>query len=247
MKSTNETGHAKNVANFGELIATVSAMGPGYNPTRKNLGLTELNSRLNDARNALAAVNNALPVYSSAVAARAEAFAPLSILSTRILNALKASGTGDGAIENAQSVIRKLQGRRATPKLSEEEKKAMETNGKAVKEISASQMGFDNRINHFEVLLQLLSSIPEYGPNEEDLKLTSLSALLGTLKQKNQAVLDAEILLENARLARNSFLYGDGNGVVELASDIKTYVKSAFGTGSVQYRQISGIALRNIA
>jgi hypothetical protein len=43
-------------------------------------------------------------------------------------------------------LVRKIQGVRATPKKTEEEKAAMEAEGKAPKEISSAQMSFDSRI-----------------------------------------------------------------------------------------------------
>lgn len=42
MKSTSETGHAKNVANFQQLIEFVTAYGSTYNPSKKSLQLPQL-------------------------------------------------------------------------------------------------------------------------------------------------------------------------------------------------------------
>jgi hypothetical protein len=40
MASTSETGHAKNVANFQDLIAFVKGYGTTYNPSKSALKLT---------------------------------------------------------------------------------------------------------------------------------------------------------------------------------------------------------------
>lgn len=42
MASTSETGHAKNVANFQDLIEFVTAYGATYNPTKNSLKLPQL-------------------------------------------------------------------------------------------------------------------------------------------------------------------------------------------------------------
>ena len=44
MASTSETGHAKNVANFQELIAFVTGYGATYNPNKNALKLPQLNA-----------------------------------------------------------------------------------------------------------------------------------------------------------------------------------------------------------
>jgi hypothetical protein len=42
MATTSETGHAKNVANFDELISFVTAYGTTYNPSKASIKLTAL-------------------------------------------------------------------------------------------------------------------------------------------------------------------------------------------------------------
>jgi len=64
-------------------------------------------------------------VYANAVDARTAAFKPLGKLITRINNALKASDSSTLSDESFKSIIRKLQGRRASAKLTEQEKQAL--------------------------------------------------------------------------------------------------------------------------
>jgi hypothetical protein len=42
MASTSETGHAKNVANFQDLISFVTSYGATYNPSKNGLKLPQL-------------------------------------------------------------------------------------------------------------------------------------------------------------------------------------------------------------
>lgn len=241
MASTSETGHAKNVANFEKLIAETSAFGENFNPSKASLKLTALNTQLATAKAAIAAVNSAEPAYKNAVSARDAAFAPLGKLITRINNALKASDTTVQEDESALTLVRKLQGRRATAKKTEDEKKALAAEGKEVVEISSSQMSFDSRLENFDRLIKLLSSIPAYAPNEADLKVDALAALYNDLKSKNMAVINAEIPLSTARIARNEVLYKQNAGIVDITVDVKNYVKSVFGATSPQYKLISNI------
>ena len=241
MASTSETGHAKNVANFEKLIAETSAFGETFNPSKASLKLTALNTQLATAKAAIAAVNSAEPAYKNAVSARDAAFAPLGKLITRINNALKASDTTVQEDESALTLVRKLQGRRATAKKTEDEKKALAAEGKEIVEISSSQMSFDSRLDNFDKLIKLLSSIPAYAPNEPDLKVEALTALYNDLKAKNMAVINAETPLSTARIARNEVLYKQNTGIVDITVDVKNYVKSVFGATSPQYKLISNL------
>jgi hypothetical protein len=155
------------------------------------------------------------------------------------MNFLKATDTSDAVIESVNSLVRKIVGSRAKAKLTEEEKNTLLAAGKTVKEISASQMGYDLRLDNLDKLIKMLAAIPLYVPNEADLKIESLSNYYLDLKQKNADVIAAWVPLSNARIARNDILYKKTTGLHDLAIDIKLYIKSAFGISSTQYKQIS--------
>lgn len=244
MASTSETGHAKNVANLDELISFVGGYGAVYNPSKSAIKLPALQALSTAAKAAIGAVNSANPAYSNAVAAREVAFAPLGKLTTRILNALKATDTTTQVDESAQTIVRKLQGRRATPKKSEDEVKALAAEGKEVNEISTSQMSYDSRLDNFDKLIKLLTSVTLYAPNEAELKVAALTTLYNDLKAKNAAVIAAATPLSNARISRNNVMYKPDTGLVDIALDTKTYIKSVFGASSPQYKQISKLGFK---
>lgn len=241
MVSTNETGHQKNVANFDALIAFATGYGASYNPSKAALAVDALKALSDQAKSALNAVSAAEPAYKNAVAAREAAFAPLSKLTTRIINALKATDAAKQVVDDAKSVARKIQGTRAKAKLTDEQKKALAEQGKEVVEISTSQMSFDNRLDNFFKLTQLLASVPEYAPNETELKMDTLNRMMDDLKAKNAAVMDATTPLSNARITRNEILYKEDYGLYDVAADVKAYIKSVFGASSPQYKQVSKI------
>ena len=241
MASTSETGHAKNVANFELIIADVTSYGATYNPSKASLKIPALTTLSTSSKSAVNAVSAAEPALKLAIDARDAAFKPVSPLVTKVINALKATDTTVQVDETAQTLVRKLQGRRATPKKTEDQKKAAAAAGNEIVEISSSQMSFDSRIENFDKLVKLLVSVPQYTPNEAELKTAALTAFLADLKVKNLAVTTAEVPLNNARIARNDILYKPNTGMVDVALDVKTYIKSVFGASSPQYKKISGL------
>jgi hypothetical protein len=241
-----ETGHAKNLTNFDELVSFVSAYGTDYKPTKTSISLEALKKLSAETRNSISALNAVLPAYSNAVAAREVAFKPLSKLITRVMNALKAVDTSSQVDDNAKTLVRKIQGLRATAKRTEEEKNALAAEGNKTKEISSSQMSFDSRLENLDKLIKLLSSIPLYAPNEEDLKTSALTVMYTDLMSKNTAVVAAAIPVSNARIARNTVMYKADTGLVDTAAAVKAYIKSLFGAASPQHRQVSKLAIKTV-
>lgn len=244
MVSTSETGHAKNVSSFDELISFTTGYGATFNPSKALIKLPALQAQGIAAKNSISAVNAALSAYSNAVSAREVAFEPLSRLSTRILNALKATDTTTQVDESAQTIIRKIQGKRATAKKTDAEKQALAADGKVVKESSSSQMSYDSRLDSFDKLVKLLTSVPLYAPNEAELKVATLTALYTDLKTKNATVVNATTALSNARIARNDIMYKATTGLVDVATDTKSYIKSLYGATSPQYKQVSKLEFK---
>jgi len=245
MASISETGHAQNVANLETLISSFTAFGTSYNPSNNSITLTALQSLLSDAKKSLSDVNIAFSTYTIATTDRSNAFKPFSKLVTRVNNALKASDTNKRLDESAQAIVRKLQGTRASAKLTDVEKASLEAQGKSTTQISTSQMSFDNKLENFDKLIALLASVPNYNPNEVDLKIDTLKALYADLKAKNAAVASAEVTLSNARIARNALMYTPNSGLVDRALNAKMYVKSVFGTSSPYFKQISKLPFKS--
>jgi hypothetical protein len=241
MASTSETGHAKNVANFEDLISYCVGYGAKYNPSKASIKLEGLQEIHNKAKAAIASVNATLPAYSQAVGSREAAFEPLSRLVTRITNAFAASDATAQSIDNAKSIARKLQGRRAGTKTETTTATEGTTTADTPKSISVSQMSYDSRIENLDKMIQILQAERAYAPNETELQVTTLQELHTDLRNKNTAVINATMPVSNARINRNETLYDTPNSLTTVATDVKLYVKSVFGATSPQYKQISGI------
>jgi hypothetical protein len=233
-QSTSEVGHAKNMENFADLIQFCSGYGASYNPSKDYLKLPALNTKLSDAQLSLINVQAAHAAFINAVNSRQEVFAPLSKLATRIQNALDASGVPDNIVQDAKTYVRKLKGKRASTLPPTEPGQEPNIN-------SVSQMSFDQRIENFSQLIILLETVPAYTPNEPELQITALKNLLEDMKDSNSEHGAALVQVSNSRLARNIVLYNTEGGLVNLASEVKKYVKSVYGATAPEYKQISGI------
>ena len=65
MASTSETGHAKNVANFQDLISFVTGYGAIYNPSKNALKLPQLNTLYTTSQASLADVVTKNTAYNN--------------------------------------------------------------------------------------------------------------------------------------------------------------------------------------
>lgn len=241
--SHTETGHAKNVANFEDLISLCTSYGAAYAPSNPLLSLAALNTLRTSAVNALKGVDDLLPAWVNAVTDREIVFNPFSKLITKVFNSFASSGASKEAIDDVLTIVRKIQGRRAKPIPSAAD--LLNTSGKSTEEIhkyiSASQTSMDNRIENFYKLIQLLISQPIYSPNETELQTATLTALYNSMKSKNTTVINAYSALSNARISRDKVLYHPETGLVHIALEVKKYVKSVFGASHAHYKILSKI------
>ena len=245
MSSTSETGHAKNLSNFEALITFCSGYGSSYNPSRETLTIAGLKALLAGAKMSyqLAIITN--ESFNKATNDRRVAFKDLKTLSTKIVNALAVSGASDLTVNNARTINRKLQGTRASAANS---KPTPTTDLTApvptTKTISSSQQSFDSIIEHFSKLIENISQEATYKPNEIELKTDTLKANLELLTNSNTAIMSGYTNWSNARIVRNSTLYGPLTGLVPVALAVKQYVKSLYSASSAQFNQVNGLEFK---
>ncbi|QIG88524.1 hypothetical protein G6R40_02100 [Chryseobacterium sp. POL2] len=236
MKSTSETGHAKNVANFQDLIEFVTTYGTNYNPSKESLKLPQLITQKTSAETTLTDVITKNTEYNNKVNERVSAFSGLKSLSTRLINALQTTDATKQTIDDAKTYNRKLQGKKAISTQI-----PPDTNTPAPNTISTSQQSYDQLIQHFIGLKSVLEAEPSYTPNETDLQIASLDTKISDLTSKNTAVSTAYANVSNSRISRNKVLYTDPTSLVETANEVKKYIKSVFGVTSPEYAQVKGI------
>ncbi|MFN8333879.1 MAG: hypothetical protein U0U09_02055 [Cyclobacteriaceae bacterium] len=244
MSTNTETGHAKNVATFEDLISFCTAYGATYNPSKAALKLAALNTQLAAANAALQSVKVAKTAYDNATNAREIAFKQIKPLATKIVNALAATDAAPQTVADARSSNNKIQGKRVKA-IEKPSAEALAAGAEPVRTASVSQQSFDKLIDNFAQLVATLSAEPKYLPNENELKVTALNTLLTDLRAKNTAVINANTALSNARIARDKALYDPATGLFDIAQAVKVYVKSVYGTKSPQLKQVSALRFSN--
>jgi len=272
MATISEVGHAKNVAHLHTLIATCIEYGSKYNPVKADIKIAALQLLYDLSLAQLKSVSEAKAIYQNTANIRRDAFAPIKVLSTKIMAALTASDVSEKTIVDARAINRKIQGARLSKKLSENQKPSAaneavnaannaannannanntaKTDAKIAdktdeKSISTSQQSYDQIVEHFRALINLLELQTNYIPNETALQLSTLKALLNSLLTANQNVINANISLSNARANRNNVIYAPSIGLFDITKNVKAYVKSIFGTNSPEYKQLSKLHFVN--
>lgn len=251
MTNFSEVGHAKNVANFEDLISRCVGFGATYNPVLNAIKIANMNTLKTSAQTALSNLISAETALDLAVDNREAVFEPLQDFATRIMGALKGCGASDAIIKDAKTINRKIQGKRAKPikEVPNAEAIAIDPNNPlptVPKHISAIQLSYDSMIEHYEKLINLLSSVSFYIPNEPELKVSGLNTLLSTMKAVNTAHITATTNAITARITRNELLYKKVTGLLDVAQDCKDYVKSVYGAKHAKYKEVSVIQFKRL-
>jgi len=241
MPSTSETGHAKNVANFSKLIEVCKGFGTKYNPSKAALKITALETKLAACTTDLQELKNAQQTETTARNNRVVVFKERSKLSTKLLAAIKTSEVTDETIADATSINKKIKGEKISNTA-----KAAPTNNAAptteTKTISTAQLSYTNIVDHFKKYQALLTSLgTNYAPNENELKLATLTAQITTMEALNKQVDIAETASKNALIKRDKSFYSEKTGITNIAADVKEYIKSVFGAGSPEHKLVTKI------
>ena len=247
MPSTSETGHAKNIANFEDLISFCTGYGTSYNPSKESLTIAKLKELQTQAKDILQQTKITKTNFDNATNARQIAFNDLKPLATKIVNALAVSGASDLVIADAKIINRKIQGAKANGAKKEITTPTdPNTPTPTDKTISTSQQSYDSIIDHFTKLLETITQESNYKPNENELKIDAIKARLENMKSTNTDLINAYTNWSNTRIQRNAILYSPLTGLVQTALEVKKYVKSVFGATSPQYKQVSGLVFNVI-
>ena len=241
--NANQTGHKQNVVNLGVMIARVNTFGAGYNPSREDLTIAGLMQLKTKGDAVIDAVAQAEIIFKNKTSFRISVFESLDGVVTRAINALRISGALPQTIEQAETMVRELRGKRApSAKSTDEELAAAKAKGEEKKQVKLHNETYDRKVENFGKFAGFLASVPEYKPNEADITIAALQARLAGLVAANDEYYTAEAALDAVRSERYKLFYADNTGLINVALAVKTYVKSAYGSTSTQYKEISSIA-----
>ncbi len=230
--------HVRNTEAFGQLIGICTGYAGGYNPGSTNLQVTSLNALLNEARQALTEVYSAQTLFDNATNNREVVFKEMRLRCTRIYNVLKACGANPLTLEDARIRIRRMDGKRP---LVEIQHQAEAVESTIIKKRNPSNTDYISLTEHFARLMATVTADGSYKSNEGELTIEALNQLLAILRNSNELVWQATLQLANARNHRNKVMYQKDFGLYTIAMSVKAYVKSAFGTKSTQYKEVSKI------
>ncbi len=238
---TNQSGIGSNVVNFGILIDRISTYGEKYNPVRNEFMIQYLKDLKTTAGTVLVNANNSENLEKKATALRVVAFEPINRLVTRAMNAFRISGASEPTVQQAETLVREFRGIRASKKPTLELIAAAKEEGKELRINRQHNTTFEKKIENFEKVVNFLTIQSEYGPNETDITIDALNAKLTELKTTNSECIKTSADYNAIRIERDTVLFADHTGLVDVAKGVKLYVKSAFGTSSPQYKSISDL------
>lgn len=236
----NESGDMKLMGNLRLLTDLVSADAT-YNPANPALAVTALESQYTAGMASVTEISSKLAPNKVSINDRQILFETLRQVVLRSRNMLTASNVSEAVRADAETYVRKLTGKRKSAKPPATPDDPATPENEAGASHSASQMSFDNQVGNFASYIQLLANVSEYKPNEADLKVTGLNALLDDLQAKNNAVSSSFVPLSQARGVRDNLLYTGADCIANTGQLVKAYVKAAMGTNSQLYKQIKGL------
>ena len=233
MASTSETGHAVNLNNFNIIINRCTGYSTRYNPTNNLLKTPALQTIYTTGTTALQNIALLKPAWQNAINLRQQIFFDMEKLATRVINAYDATeAVTDAQVKDAKTIIRKIRGERKS-------KKILNPGPDDPVQISVSQQSYANQIMHFAELIGLLAAEPTYNPNETELQTANLGIFITDLNSANQKVISTQQPYLDALSQRNTILYTPKTGLVDLALEVKRYVKSVQTITPAEYKQIS--------
>lgn len=234
--------HIKNVEAFERLTVFCAGFGSKYNPAQEKLRTDSMLKLLEEGRLVMNRCSQAKTDFNHQTNLRAVAYEGLSKWAVRIVGELKASGALPQTEDDAQTIVRKLQGYRPQQHASEMIN-ATETPA-APKIRRARGLDFATMAQHFEELILLVASEPAYQPETEELSVASLSLKLNELREANTCVINAATIWSVARRERDTTLYVGAKCLRAIGNAARQKVKALFGTVSEEYREIIKIRFR---
>lgn len=253
MVSKSEQGLPLNVANFRILVESCATYGAPYNPGNTAISLAALQTKLAESEQALAQHLEVIAAIGSASNAREELFDDLQVFTTRIMGVLTSFDVSPLTLADAKAAVRKLRGRRAKkaptaadqpPANPGEESPAGTDAPVTARSISATQRSYDQQLQHFSRLVNILGTEASYLPNEPELTLAGLQNHRNALATAIAQVAAQKAAFKASLGRRNTVLYDSHTGLPALARAVKGYVKALFGPNSPQYLAIKGLSFR---
>jgi hypothetical protein len=247
-KSKSVTGHAVNSFNFEQVKLFCEKLGVKYDPPA---GSGILLADLQNKDTAIKTANNLFHEKSGpwliVVNSRMDLMNPVNKLFTKVKNVVDVCDVPQSFKDDVAHYVREIHGGRAVPLIKTEPGVPEEPTDETVVQISASQVDFNSKLENIIKCFNLLKAEPKYLPNEDELKIPALEALIVALQEANTAVATSTPEVNLARLARNKEMYAPITGGYDIAAKVKKYVKAIYGGNSSVYHEICKFTFTKVA
>jgi hypothetical protein len=226
------------VTTFEKLLGQCKAQGVLYNPANDSLKVPALTFYLDQAKKTVEGLNHTQALYGQAVFQRKETFGTLSKFITRIVHALKASNAPAATIAEAYRYKNRFSAKvKSRPAVTPS---ADAANGDPPVKRTKAQYAFDDQLSNFETLVKIVVAEPSYKPAEVDLTAEALTTFEKKLHALNDGVINSSIALATARKDRDKVLFS-ASSITKIASDVKAYARSVFGTQHKAFKEINSL------
>jgi hypothetical protein len=213
----------------------------GYHPGSTNLQLPALQELAVQARQSLEAKDAARSALNKVTNEREIAFASLNKLVPAVLFALDASGASEQTMKDARVFLRQIFGRRkGRPPLP-----SGALAEPVIKPRAVRSSGYEEKVNQFSQLVEMVSQVPSYQPNEPHLTVAALKELVTQLQGHNTTVKAVKADFFHARVALHEVYYGENHSIMVTGRAAKKYLRSVYGLNSNEYSQVRKIYFNN--
>jgi hypothetical protein len=234
--------HVKNLQAFEKLTGLCTGYGGSYNPGKQNLQVKAMSTLMYSAQTMMEEMAKAKADYTRIVNARESGFFGTRRLSSKVLAVLKSSRVdlltlGDAVILNRKIWKGTKRGGPVTVpsgKEGEDSAPSVFTYGQNFGAIAQS----------FAELVELVSGIPGYQPNEPELTVRGLREWSDELKRLNAAVMEAELRFSEVRRKRNEVFYTGEESLYNTGNSARQYIRGVFGYGSPEHLEVMRLTIR---
>ncbi|OYU96497.1 MAG: hypothetical protein CFE21_08915 [Bacteroidetes bacterium B1(2017)] len=243
MKNTN-TSHLMQMTTAASLLAMVESFGSTYNPANAHIALQALKDNLALNQQLVFDIQESKTRLANHKNNKNEMLLGVNKKVSLILLNLGSLGLSPATMQSVRVISKNFKYR---PGKSQEEKpreairgtaspgeNSAESSSDVIKSSRSAYKFAERRVNWFEELVNFISTIPGYQPNESNLTIASLKSYVSDLKQELEAWQRESGTLASLRTKRAQQLRNETDGMVTLCRQTKSYVKALYGPTSVE-------------
>jgi hypothetical protein len=233
-----EQTRAKNIDNIRVMISIATELGAKYSTNNELIKLDGFIAFADGCSQRQKSVIEVLPIEDKAINERIVAYNAIPKRSTKILNAVKASGVTEQTIGNLRTTLNALRGSKVSAKTPDNPQPLPE--GQTPKKTSSvSQKSYASMLENVVVFVEQVKAQTGFKPNEEEFKTSALEAWVADLTAKNNAAISVKALIQSNRASRDSFMYSETDGMQIRVNAYKAYLRSILDKDDIRLKQIS--------